>query len=49
MKFNSANFVDLEEVEIDELYHDASEEELRKMGCFDNLSEEDDYYESKSL
>jgi hypothetical protein len=39
MKFN---FVDLEEEELDRLYHDASEEELRKMGCFDNLNEEDD-------
>lgn len=32
--------VDLEEEEIDRTYHDYSEEELRKMGCFDNLNEE---------
>lgn len=31
---------DDEEEEIDALYHDYSEEELRKMGCFDNLNEE---------
>jgi hypothetical protein len=29
-----------EEILIDELYHDYSEEELRAMGCFDNLNEE---------
>ena len=29
-----------EEIEIDSTYHDASEEELRKMGAFDNLNEE---------
>lgn len=33
---------ELEEEEmIDTLYHDASEEELRVMGCFDNLHAED--------
>jgi hypothetical protein len=32
-------FVDFEEEEIDWLYHDCSEEELRAMGCFDNLNE----------
>lgn len=31
---------DEEEVEIDTLYHDCSEEELRKMGCFGNSDEE---------
>ena len=31
-----------EEEELDDLYHDYSEEELREMGCFDNLSEEED-------
>lgn len=36
-----ASCFDTEEAETDELYHDASEEELRKMGCFDNLNEED--------
>ena len=33
---------DEEEIEIDELYHDCSEEELRKMGCFCNLTDEED-------
>ena len=38
-----ANEIDLEEIEIDNLYHDYSEYELRKMGCFDNLNDcEDD-------
>lgn len=32
---------DLEEELLDEMYHDCSEDELRKMGCFDNLNEED--------
>lgn len=30
-----------DEDETDSLYHDCSEDELRKMGCFDNLNEED--------
>lgn len=30
-----------DEEDIDMLYHDASEDELRKMGAFDNLHEED--------
>ena len=30
-----------DEDELDSLYHDCSEAELRKMGCFDNLNEED--------
>jgi hypothetical protein len=30
-----------EEYEIDRLYHDASEDELREMGAFDNLHEDD--------
>lgn len=33
---------DEEEVLIDTLYHDASEEELRAMGCFDNLGEDEE-------
>ena len=33
---------DEEEVEIDSMYHDASEDELRKMGAFDNLNEDSD-------
>ena len=39
-----ANEIDLEEIEIDNLYHDYSEYELRKMGCFDNINacEDDD-------
>lgn len=32
---------DDEDDEIDILYHDASEEELRKMGAFDNLNDEE--------
>lgn len=41
-----ANEIDLyeedeEEIEIDELYHDYSEDELREMGCFDNFNGED--------
>lgn len=32
---------DEEEEELDSLYHDASEDELRKMGAFDNLDDED--------
>ena len=32
---------DEEEAFIDAFYHDCSEEELRAMGCFDNLNEED--------
>ncbi len=32
---------DEEEDLIDSLYHDASEEELRAMGCFDNLNEDE--------
>ena len=31
-----------EEDYYDELYRDASEEELRKMGCFDNLNDAED-------
>lgn len=31
---------DEEEIEIDSTYHDASEEELREMGIFDNLNED---------
>ena len=31
-----------EEEEIDSTYHDASEEELRKMGAFDNLNDEEE-------
>jgi len=30
---------EIEEEEIDTMYHDASEEELRKMGAFDNLND----------
>ena len=41
MKYNFPDYFDEEEEEIDRLYHDASEEELRKMGCFANLDEED--------
>lgn len=37
---------DEEEDEIDRSYHDASEDELRKMGAFDNLSEDEDYIPS---
>ncbi len=37
----AANEIDLEEIEIDEEYHDYSEEELRKMGCFGEEDEED--------
>jgi hypothetical protein len=33
-------FNDTEEEYIDQMYHDYSEEELRAMGCFDNLREE---------
>lgn len=33
---------DSEEEYYDETYHDYSEDELRKMGCFDNLNEEDE-------
>lgn len=33
---------DDEEEEIDSIYHDASEEELRKMGVFDNLDNEEE-------
>ena len=33
---------DTEEDYYDEFYHDASEEELRKMGCFDNLNDAED-------
>ncbi len=32
---------DEEEIEIDTLYHDCSEDELRKMGCFGDEEEED--------
>lgn len=39
-----ANEIDLEEIEIDEEYHDYSEGELRKMGCFDNLGEDEEDY-----
>jgi antitoxin component YwqK of YwqJK toxin-antitoxin module len=35
-----------EEYEIDRLYHDASEDELRKMGVFDNLNNDDEYVPS---
>lgn len=33
---------DEEEVEIDTLYHDCSEDELRKMGCFGDEEEEEE-------
>lgn len=33
---------DYEDDEIDRLYHDASEDELRQMGAFDNLNDEED-------
>lgn len=33
---------DSEEYIIDRLYHDASEDELRKMGVFDNLNDEEE-------
>lgn len=33
---------DEEEVYIDKMYHDASEEELRAMDAFGNLDEEDE-------
>ena len=36
-----ASCFDTEDAEIDTLYHDASEAELRAMGCFNNLNEED--------
>ena len=40
--FDDLSPEELEEEEMmDTLYHDASEEELRKMGCFDNLHLED--------
>lgn len=40
---NEIYFEDDEEDEIDRLYHDYSEDELRRMGCFDNLNDcEDD-------
>lgn len=32
---------DFEEDELDDVYHDCSEEELREMGAFDNLNTED--------
>lgn len=38
-----ANEIDLEEIEIDNLYHDYSEYELHRMGCFDNLNDCEDY------
>jgi hypothetical protein len=41
MRFLLDTDFDPEEEELDSLYHDASEEELRAMGCFDNLNEED--------
>ena len=34
--------LDDEDDEIDALYHDASEDELRKMGAFDNLNDDED-------
>ena len=34
------------EDEDDEDYSDYSEDELRKMGCFDNLNEEDEDYDA---
>ena len=34
---------DEEEEYIDRIYHDCSEEELRAMGCFDNLNDEEDF------
>ena len=37
-----ANEIDVEEAELDYLYHNASEDELREMGCFDNLDDEED-------
>lgn len=33
---------DEEEIEIDTLYHDCSEDELRKMGCFGDEEEEEE-------
>lgn len=36
---------DEEEEEIDSLYHDASEDELRKMGAFDNLNDDEELEE----
>ena len=33
---------DEEEAYIDRMYHDASEEELRVMGAFDNLNDQDE-------
>ena len=36
-----------EEDDIDRLYHDASEDELREMGAFDNLND-DDYIPSST-
>jgi hypothetical protein len=44
MKFHTDTYFDVEEQEIDRLYHDASEDELRAMGCFDNLNDEEDNY-----
>jgi hypothetical protein len=35
-----------EEEEIERLYHDASENELRKMGAFDNLHDDEEYIPS---
>ena len=37
-----ANEIYFEEVDIDSLYHDCSEDELRRMGCFDNLNDCED-------
>ena len=35
------DFEDEEEIDIDTIYHDASEDELRRMGAFNNLNRED--------
>lgn len=43
------DYEDPEEEEIDRLYHDASEEELRDMGVFDNLSDLDDRDTEKEI
>jgi hypothetical protein len=42
MKNFIVSYVDIEEEELDALYHDCSEDELRAMGCFDNLNDEDE-------
>jgi hypothetical protein len=42
LKANEVYFEDEEEEEIDGLYHDCSEEDLEKMGCFDNFGDEEE-------